>query len=920
MKFGPWLERLEAIGVGREVVATGGWRDIAGAPQTAGRAHVVPTTLLEDKGTGWTLDTQAAVRAVAFAGDALVLTGGDDGRVRAWDTTGSKLLASVEVGASVRAIAVDAEVARGADGTIAVGTAAGVLHVLAFTIRDGSPQLGLAAGKQLSDGAINAVAIDPAGLVVAGGADGQLHIGGKTEQRAVSPGGDGGIRAIVCIGDGRAAVGCGDGSVRLCFLVGEVEAQDRSGDHGHQGPVRGLVLGPAVTDDAGREQARRMFSVGEDGALKSWFIDGARRPKTVELGLGPVTAVAFQPGPAVMVDKRPAVGRLWFASTSRKVGALVLGPDVEPFGSVAVLGSELGRLEAELRDPKAAVKVKLDAVDKLAAIAEDEARELLDFALASAPPEVRVAATSAMVRSNRRLSRPALRTALNAQVPELRLAAFHALLQLDRDQPLAAIRAGKASSFDDVRARAVEALIPLAPTSVIAAGMIADALRDGSPTVRQRAMAALRQVSPAQEAVRIALARGTPDVRAQALLVLGFALKATDASARALASSALDDADPGVRTAAFLTAVMQRRRLAARLHAVMPSIQQLFNQLATQMGTPLDLGPAGDLDDDELEPLFAALACRAPDAAIRGAGALIALGDARALGAVLQLTREPEPALRRGATANLVAALARWPNDDRLSARLVWLLDDPDAEVRSFAFDALARIAAAAGVDAELDLAELALRCSQEDLRVRALQILVRVGAPGSTVHARANTLLGDALDDEAAKVRGEAFRTLWAWHTADPETPLSRGAASRHADLRIQVIAEVERRRQAKQATPVMEKLLVGLVKDPVAQVGMAAWNAFAKRGEDGTEPTVATDIVLTAMASPVPAVRAAGANAAKKAPAAAVRGRLVELIKEDVPVVHLAAIEALDAVAPNDAEGFALAWSSIFWDLQVR
>src|SRR5204863_9575878 len=138
--------------------------------------------------------------------------------------------------------------------------------------------------------------------------------------------------------------GGGDASVRLCFLVGDVGATDRSGDHGHQGAVRGLVLGPVVSDDAGREQARRLFSVGEDGALKAWFVDGARRPKTVELGIGPVTAIAFQAGPAAVVDKKPAVGRLWFASTARKVGALVLGPDVEPVGSVAVLGSELDRL------------------------------------------------------------------------------------------------------------------------------------------------------------------------------------------------------------------------------------------------------------------------------------------------------------------------------------------------------------------------------------------------------------------------------------------------------------------------------------------------------------------------------------------------------------------------------------------------
>ncbi len=48
------------------------------------------------------------------------------------------------------------------------------------------------------------------------------------------------------------------------------------------------------------------------------------------------------------------------------------------------------------------------------------------------------------------------------------------------------------------------------------------------------------------------------------------------------------------------------------------------------------------LSEAELEPLLAAMACRTPDTAVRGARGLAQLGDARALGALLQLSREPE--------------------------------------------------------------------------------------------------------------------------------------------------------------------------------------------------------------------------------------------------------------------------------------
>ena len=935
--FGPWTERLEAIAVSQNLVAVAGFRDVAGGPTgaSASRVHVIPITLLDGKGTGWSLAAGAAVRALAFVGDGLLLSGGDDGRLNAWDVTGQQSLGGLKFPVPVRAIAVDENVAKALPGMIAVGTADGMLHVLPFQLANGAPQFGTPVGRKLGEGAVAAVCIDAAGLVLAGAAEGQLWIVAATDPaahaRAVTPGGDGGIRAIIAIGDGRAAVGCGDGSLRMCFIVGDVEATDRSGDHGHEGALRGLVLGPVVSDDKGRELPRRIFSAGEDGTIKSWLLDGRQRPRTLEPELGPLTALAFAPGApgaSKSAGARPGVGRLWFASSERDVGAIVLSAGAEPADPIK-LGSELDRLDQVLRDGRAAAKVKVAAVEAASGLEEDEARELLDLAARDGATEVQLAAIQAISRSRRRASRPALRVALGAAVPLVRTAAFGALLELESDQPLAAVRAGLGASAEDVRIRAVGALVPLATTSVIATGMVADAMRDGSIDVRRAAFRALRQIQPPLEAVRTALTRGTPDVRAEALLVLGFALRANDKPARALVLGALDDADAGVRTAAFLTAVIQQPRLAPVVYAAVPSLKQTFDQVAQQLDSPLALGPAvaaKELVDSELEPLFASLACRWADAAIRGAGALLALGDPRAVGAVLQLTREADPALRRCATSNLVLAIATWPDDDRLTARLTWLLDDGDAEVRAFAFDALAKGAAARGPAAELDLAEVALRCSQEDLRVRALQILVRVGAPpgaagtpASALHDRADKILGDALDDEAAKVRNEAYRTLWAWHAADPRTPIARGAASRHADLRGQVVSEIARRRQAKQSSAELDRQLVTLVKDSVTSVGLAAYTALTYQA-DGDETPIDPQIHLAAMASPVVAVRAAGATGATKSPAGAVRARLVELVRDDRPEVHIAAIEALDVVAPNDAEGFALAFASIFWDLQAR
>jgi len=254
--FGPWAERLAAIAVGRDRIAVGGRRDAPGV--TGSRISVVPAAMLDGKAAAGSLDAgeAGAIAALAFAGDDLLLGGGDGGRLVAWDVTAQRRVAALDLGAPVCALALDAGAARGDAGAIAVGTADGALHVVALALRDAAPVLGPVTRRALSDGAIAAVAWDPVGLWLAGGAEGQLWVIGK-RQRAVSPGGDGGIRAVVCLGDGRAAVGCGDGSLRLCFVVGDVEASDRSGDHGHQAAVRGLVLGPVIVDDAGQEQPRR---------------------------------------------------------------------------------------------------------------------------------------------------------------------------------------------------------------------------------------------------------------------------------------------------------------------------------------------------------------------------------------------------------------------------------------------------------------------------------------------------------------------------------------------------------------------------------------------------------------------------------------------------------------------------------------
>ena len=908
--FGPQLERLLAVAASARLIAAGGRRDGEGVVTSS--ISLVP----RGKGKARSLPLGAACGALGFVGDDLLIAGAADGSLVAWDVSGEDAVKHVELslGAGVRGLAIDG--ARAAAVTVD-----GAVHLLAITVREARPNIVVVSRDAVAERALDAVTFEGSSLVV-GGADGVwvLESGGV---RHLAMGGEGGARALVGLGDGRVVAGFGDGSLRVGYIAGEVEAVDRSGEHAHGGAVRGLVLGPALFDAAGREQPRRLWSLGEDGLLASWPLDSARRPRTVEVGAGPGAALAVVTGTVKGTESSTA--QVIVATAARKLAVLTLGAEGEPVGNVAVTGSELDRLAADLDDHKPkSQSVRATAIDALAAIPEDDARGLLDRALSRDPVhDLRAAAAKAIGLGNRRLSRPAIRKALADGQAAVRAAAFTALRELEKGDPLVAIRAGLDASAEDVRLLALDAL-RAQPPGPLTASLAADRFTDGAATVRERAFAVARVLGAADArwAVRTALARGPADLRARALFTLGLVDRADDAAARGLVAAALDDGSPDVRWAAYAVALCARPRTAGRLRALDSTLAANLIDAAARVGvaegalppvTPQRDGDPALLDDDRA-PLFQAMACRQPETALRGARGLIHLGDARALGALLGLSRDADAGVRRAAVDALAVAATSLPDDDRALARLAWLCDDADPQVRAAAVAALvARTGGEAG--AELDLAETTLRASQEDVRTRVLALLIKHGPAGPHA-ARADALLGDALDDEAAKVRNEAYKTLWAWHASTPMVPLERAARCRHADLRGQVVAELARRREAKQGSAAGEAVLVALARDPVAEVGLAAYAALTKEDADKARP----EAHLAAMASPRATVRAAGAAGARHAPASAVRARLVELVRDDQPVVHTAAIESLDKVAPSDAEGFALAFASIFYALQIR
>lgn len=905
-QYAPHIERLLAVAASGKLLAAGGRRDAASVSQSS--VHLLQLPNLNAR---FSAPLPAAATALAFSEDGLLLAGTADGALALWRTDGNGEAPNVQQAAHTGAIYGLATVGNQA---VSVGED-GLLKLHTIIAEGEQIQLRETAQRRLSEQPLRTVAVDAASnSVAAAGADNTIYVLplanlAQAEIR-VMPCGERGIEALAFTGDGRIVAGCGDGSIRVCFLEGAIDEEDRSGDAAHQGPVRALLFGLALNDEQGRPLPRRLYSLGGDGELKVWSLDQRYKPRTVPIGRDPSGLALLPPAPQAKPDQ--AGGLLAAVTEQRQIWLSPIQQNGNPSGGAKVWDSRLQRLLDETQASRASSAT----LEALAQLAEDEAREALEAVLTQdARPAQRIEAAQWLGKTQRRRSRPALSKALHDDHPGVRKAALAALEQLETDNPLAALHAALGSRHADLRLYAVQQLAERRQASPLIPRWLNERLNDGEEKIREAALDALLALEPDTSVAPLhsAFERGSPDIRRAVLIRLGRRKLGATPDGRRLLNQALNDDAYAVRYTAFWISIIAYPTLLARLGH--DNLSKVIEEFKAQ-------GVVGAITDSEnwseaqLDPLFAALACRQSDIAVQATFCLSALGDERASGALLQLTRDPEPDTRRWVAQHLADAIIGLAGDMRLRARLQWLLSDEDGQVRATAFDSLLKLAEPEGPGGDVDLAELALRTPFGDIRTRALQLLVKHGATAPAELAkRIDGLLGQALDDEAEDARREAMRTLWAWHSKRPETTLRRAVASVHADVRRWAVEELAR--QLRQARGWARELLIARVGDSAAEVGLAAYEALTKEDADKKRP----EYHLAALNSPAADVRLAGLKGALDATSAdTLRSRLIELLQVEDAAQFIAAIEAIDKLLPTDAHAFALAFDSPFYLLRVR
>jgi len=723
----------------------------------------------------------------------------------------------------------------------------------------------------------------------------------------------------------RVLSGGTDAKIYLTHVRGVLEPELRSGRSGHEDAMVCLVHGPG----------KRTYSGARDGVIKVWT-EGQGRSSTVK-GRGPAVAMTM-----VEYKARP---HLAVAFDDASIGIYAVDAKGKPGDLELVVKGAAGwaKNERKERDPKVREKslrivAKWNdsmAIEHLGWVAENDP----DHALKAFATELLGAS------GNARAVKP-LASLLCASEEAVRLEALAGLRALEGQTSLRPLRLALSAGHRDIGVVAIQALVVLAKADDIALDRLIEALSDDPSEVRVAALLALETLyaSTSPQAPLLGLRSSKSDIRRLALIRCWQRSLVSRPEVQAALRRYSADPDAGVRKTAFQVSLLARPKLAAALRAADPQLHRQLHEIESASTPSFDLEvkssiknwakraistvmsalagrgeeegaakklpkvkkvAANSVSEDDKRPLLEAMASRALDTCLAGTRGLALLGDPRALGTLLQLSRERDGKVRVAVCKSLQSL-----GDPRGAARLRLLLRDDEASVRDAAFSALVKLNAGE----PLVIAEAGLLAEKEDVRRRGLDLLVKelraAHKRGKTGDAAAIELLERALSDAGASVRTEAFKAALNLDIGGGGVASLRFALrSRRGDIRREVLGEVIAQIEQGWAW----ELLLELFADPKAKVRMEAFEFAMKRTRGiGEEP------LRAALSGPYPDLRLAATEILSKRRAPGVQELLATATRDDDEGVRRLAI---DALLVNEAdEALVAAMSSPHADVVVR
>ncbi|WP_406694960.1 HEAT repeat domain-containing protein [Singulisphaera sp. Ch08] len=720
---------------------------------------------------------------------------------------------------------------------LTVGTAQGTVTV--FDVED-KPEFLLSASEKLHEGAVTALLFEP------------------EELRFLSAGAD--LKLL------------------STHARGKLEPEDKGKGASHTDRISALIWGPGD----------RLYSGSRDGTVKNWPRSGGARPATLKDGMAKVVALTL-----VQVHDRARLVAACEDNTLRFFTLDAAGKFGEP--SHRVEGAQRRALN-ELAQPES--RQREAAIEELAEFDDAASLELISAQVGQdADPALRLLAVRKLGGSKHPRAAKLLEPWLGESGEAVRLAALEGLRRHLGETDLRPLDLALKVEKADVGCEAVRALETLAKQDDRAFARLLETLNARPAEVRQAALASLETVYDARspEASLVALNSKHADVRRLAIVRLFQRGMLKDQGVQTALRRRGEDEDPEVRRTAFLLSLYTREPLLEALRRRDPDLQR---QLLELEGASAEVEPAEKkakpakgrakaaksdraelvLEDDDFAPLLQATASRALDTSLRGARGLALLGDPRAFGLLLQLSRE-EDARARVEVCRALAAL----DDSRAIERLRSLLHDREPEVRDAAFSALAQIHQA---DPLLG-AESGLGSSFEDVRRRGLQLLIAEirKAPPKGTEGPALSHLARALNDSFESVRNEAFKATLNLQLAGGGAGTLRFVGrSIHAAVRREVLTET----MAQVSQPWGWDLLLEFFNDPDPTLRDDAFE-FANKKTKGLE------FLDAGLSSRYPDIRKRSVEALVKKRTKAAQALLVRAVGDEDRDVRLAALESL-------------------------
>ncbi|MCY1055992.1 HEAT repeat domain-containing protein [Nannocystis sp. SCPEA4] len=713
-----------------------------------------------------------------------------------------------------------------------------------------------------------------------------------------------------------------DHKLLLTHVRGDLDPEDRSGKNGHTDKTTAIVNG----------SGDRFYTSALDSQIKAWVRGaGQRKPAAQKEGLAKVVALALGQYKgkdhlvAACIDNTL---RLFPIDAEGKLGDREL---------VYYGAHQWAEYELKRRDPK----LREVALRALAGWNDAKSLETLAQRVSSDDDHgLKVLATELLGASGSPRAIKLLEPLLRAGEEAVRLAALAGLLKLEGADSLRIFDLALAVGKRDIGTAAITALTELARKDDLAFTRLVTALSGTNREVRVAALAALEDLHEASspEAELIALRATQADIRRTALIRFYqrdmLALPEVQAALRRFSA----DTDPGVRQAAFLISLLARPKLAAALRCRDKQLHRQLHDIETarspvdevkaaaaeaaagagSSGKSKETGSKGKVEDElpkakqvalselveaDKRPLLEAMASRALDTCLAGAAALASLQDPRALGTLLQLSRETTPAVRVD-TCKALAELG----DPRGGARLRLMLRDSDASVRDAAFTALAGLEDGG----PLAVAEAGLFAEHEDVRRRGLDLLVKQikKAGKGKEDPKAIALLERALGDAGKTVRSEAFKAALSLEVGGGGAGSLRFVLkSIHADVRREVLNEVMGQISQSWAWP----LLLELLGDADPSLRKDAFEFALKRTKGiGAEP------LSVALAGRWIDLRVEAVKVLAKRKAPGTHELLVKAIDDDEETVRQLAVDAL--LTGEGEEALPAALTSKYPDVVVR